>query len=58
MLPFGPTDVILDPVTEVIVRARQVVRYGLQTLPVEEIASDKVERKATRPGPQLREAVR
>jgi hypothetical protein len=48
---------MLDPVTEVIVRAWQVVRYRPQSLLVEEIASDKVERQATRPALQLREAV-
>src|SRR5829696_4715751 len=37
-----PRDVMLDPVTEVIIRAWQVVRQGTQPQAVEEVAPDKI----------------
>jgi hypothetical protein len=37
-----PRDVMLDPVTEIIVRTRQVVRQGSQLQAVEEVSPDKI----------------
>ena len=57
VLLAGPRNIMLDPVTEVIIRARQVGRQWPQAQPVEEIASDKVEGQATGLALQLCEAV-
>jgi hypothetical protein len=48
---------MLDPVTQVISRTGQVGRQRPQSQPVEEIASDKVERQGTGLALQLREAL-
>jgi hypothetical protein len=48
---------MFDPVTQVIIWTRQVVRQWPHSQPVEEITSNKIERQATGRALQLREAL-
>src|SRR5215218_6069492 len=52
VLQPGPSDVMLHPVTEVIVRTRQVVRQGSQPQAVEEVSPNKIKRQVTGLAPQ------